>query len=130
MKNNIRKTIGRTAFIIILGCLGFLFVRFIGVDTGMLWIKENVYWPLFAVTRSILKDTMLNTFFSLIVVFILTLERLYPVNPNQRTFSVGFMHDSAWLALGLLFEGMVVVAYVKILQNFCGTYLNFFDTTA
>ncbi|OGX31702.1 MAG: hypothetical protein A2787_00900 [Omnitrophica WOR_2 bacterium RIFCSPHIGHO2_01_FULL_48_9] len=94
------------------------------------WIKEHFYWPLLHGMESVLQDTIFSSFFIFAVIFILLLERLYPVNPQQKTFSVGFLQDSVWLVLGLLFEGLVAAAYSKVLRGFCQAHLNFFTVEA
>jgi len=116
--------------IAVLGGLSVVPIYAVGMDQSILWVKQHVYWPLLHGTESVLKDTIFSPFFIFAVGFILILERLYPVNPKQKMLSMGFMHDSTWLVLGLLFEGIVVVAYVKGLRAFYQTHLSFFTVEA
>ena len=96
----------------------------------ILSIKQHIYWPLLHGMEGVLKDTIFSPFFFGAVVFILLLERLYPVNPQQKMFSVGFMQDSVWLVIGLLFEGVVAAAYTKGLRGFYHQYFSFLTIDA
>lgn len=96
----------------------------------ILWLKEQLYWPLLHGMEGVLKDTFYSPFFFGAVIFILILERVYPVNPKQKMFSAGFFHDSIWLVIGLLFEGLVVAAYTKGLRGLYKEYLSFLTIDA
>lgn len=75
--------------------------------------------------QSILKDTLLSPVFCTAVAGILLLERLCPIEPDQPTFSVGFLQDSLWLFLALAFTGSVVAAYSKGIKTLFETHLGF-----
>jgi sterol desaturase/sphingolipid hydroxylase (fatty acid hydroxylase superfamily) len=77
------------------------------------------------ILASLWNNTILNPVFLCAVSLILIFERLYPVNPQQAIFSRGFLHDSVWLILALLFEGLVVAAYTKTLRSFYYAHLSF-----
>ena len=105
--------------------LGLSIIFAAGADKSILWVKQHIYWPLLHGTESVLKDTIFSRFFIFAVGFILILERLYPVKPDQKTFSIGFRQDSVWLFIGLIFEGVVAGAYVKGLRAFYYAHLSF-----
>ncbi len=102
----------------------------VGLDAALLWVKEYIYWPLLHKGESILRNAILTPVFITAFTVILILERLYPVNPQQKMFSVGFMHDSVWLVLGLLFEGVFVAGYTNALKGFYESHLNFLTVAA
>ena len=102
-------------------CFFFHLIFSVGIDGTMAWIKIYLYRP----ARTALSTTLFTRLFLIAVTLILVLEYLFPVHPERKIFSIGFMHDSVWLVLGLLFEGIVVTAYTDGLKIFCSTYLSF-----
>ena len=110
---------------VVLAGAGIFLISAAGIDASIYWLKLHIYWPLLHGMESVLKDTIFSRFFIFAVGFILILERFYPVDPKQRTFSTGFLQDSVWLFVGLLFEGVVAAAYVKALRAFYHAHLSF-----
>lgn len=82
-------------------------------------------WLLSHGIEAILKKTVLSPVFIVAVVFILLLERIWPVDPRQKTFSVGFLHDCVWLVLALSFVAIVVNEYVHWFKSFYDAHLSF-----
>jgi len=98
--------------------------------TVIYWIKEHIYWPLLHGMEGVWQDTILSPVFVIVVTGILVLERIFPVNPRQKMFSVGFLQDAVWLVLALLFEGLVVAGYTNGLKNFYQAHLSFLTVSA
>ncbi len=74
---------------------------------------------------SVLQETVYSPIFIIAVTIILILERLFPVDPKQETLSIGFLHDSVWLLMALLFVSTVVAVYVKAFTFLYNKYFSF-----
>jgi sterol desaturase/sphingolipid hydroxylase (fatty acid hydroxylase superfamily) len=75
----------------------------------------------------LLDSTVFSPIFIAAVSGILIFERIFPVNPNQRTFSIGFIQDSIWFVFAILFQGSVVTAYAEGLKSFYSQHLSFMN---
>lgn len=56
---------------------------------------------------------------------ILMLERLLPLKAGQKTFTTGFAHDIAWVALESVFGIVILASFVGLLTAFYHAYLSF-----
>lgn len=121
MKNQINYNIVFKSILAIIGCF-FIYIFFsAGVDGAIIFIKEYLYWPMLTVFRM----TVFTPVFVVAIFIILVLERFIPVHLEQKILSIGFMHDSVWLVLGLLFEGIVVTVYTGWLKALTTTHMSF-----
>ena len=58
-------------------------------------------------------------------IFILVVERLFPVDRSQKTFTVGFFQDVIWVGLQAIFTATLLVSYVQFLTSAYKTHLDF-----
>ncbi len=110
LKNNV--VLAAIAAVLAYSALLLAFAR--GTDRGVWYC-----------VKSVLGDTFLSPLFIFAVVFILILERIFPADKTQKIFSAGFIQDSVWLLLALLFTATVVAAYSRGLRTLYETYLEF-----
>jgi sterol desaturase/sphingolipid hydroxylase (fatty acid hydroxylase superfamily) len=108
------------------GCFFTYLFLTAGIEQTLLWVNTYFYWP----AEYIFKTTIFTSTFALCVSAILILERIKPVNPEQKTISVGISHDGVWLVMGLLFEGIVVTGYAEWLKALCENHLDFLKITS
>ena len=80
-----------------------------------------------AFLTSILNEVRISAtpIFFYAVILILVLERLFPVNPNQKIFNVSFAQDFFWFFLDCAAQAVLIVSYVAILRGFYRKHLSF-----
>ncbi len=78
-----------------------------------------------ALHELVVGNQLLSWKFYALLGFILLLERLWPVRPQQAPFSTAFVHDCAWFVFGACFIGAFMPFVWSLLQRGCDTYLSF-----
>ena len=68
--------------------------------------------------NDIVRDTLLNPWFYLPVLFILMLERIRPAERSQKLLSPGFMTDFIYYILDIIAEVFVLAAWVMATRWF------------
>ena len=134
-----RRLILRWASItaLVLLVISVLFWQFQEVASGMAdWeavkvtLKGLPGWPVIArligrFKHALFAEKLLSPFFYAGIVIILTLERLFPVDPSQKLVSVSFVQDLVWMVLEVGLKFTVIVTYVYMLESLYQTHLSF-----
>jgi len=111
---------------LILGLIYFLFKYTLQDLSSVQWIKSHIYYPTFEA----LHELFVTPVFYMVVGVILLVERLFPADPKQKTFSPALIQDTCWLIIGTMLEATVVVVYIKFLESIYETHLSFLTVEA
>jgi sterol desaturase/sphingolipid hydroxylase (fatty acid hydroxylase superfamily) len=75
--------------------------------------KDYIYYP----TTNLFHNVVFTWGFVAALVFTLIMERLFPVNPNQKTFSLSFFHDFIWFFYENILHLLIINTYIHWLAG-------------
>jgi sterol desaturase/sphingolipid hydroxylase (fatty acid hydroxylase superfamily) len=86
--------------------------------------QQSLHVFVFSV-RDLVTRTILTPAFFIVIAVTLTLERLFPAEPNQAIFSVNVAQDLVWFFYETILQAIVIATYVQLLTIVYQQYFRF-----